>query len=226
MVAPDHDRRTDLSGRDEIIDRDAEFRAVALPQPTDARRQSLKMNFLFRFFDPRYQMRISGEQFESQRIDASDIARIARQGGPAERPLPFAEKRADVFRHEARNGKRIGEPGIEGHGPDIVAIVERDRAAILHGAHRAYVLHGALGRTHDILFGIAPPEIGRRFECHARRDVSGEHIVRTRLIGHHIRRHTAFHKFRQYLGGIADETYGEGVRVVGRISNPRQRFVE
>ena len=88
--------------RDEIVERDAELRALALAQPADARRQPLKCDPLARQRDPAAQMLVVRKQLEHQVVGARDVLRIAGQRHPAKRSLPLAEERPDVLGNESR----------------------------------------------------------------------------------------------------------------------------
>jgi hypothetical protein len=52
VVAADHERRPDLAARDELVEREAEARALAVAQPADARGQALERDALARQLDP------------------------------------------------------------------------------------------------------------------------------------------------------------------------------
>src|SRR6266542_973060 len=137
MIAPDHDRRGDLAGRNEIVDGDAESRSLALSQPADARRQALKCDSLRSELDPPTEMSVVGEELDRETIGARDVGRIAGQSHPAEWSLAVAEQRSHVLRDEARDVERIRDTGVVRHGADVVSVVEGDRAAPLHLEHRA-----------------------------------------------------------------------------------------
>src|SRR5450432_3277543 len=92
MIAADHDRRGELAARDEIIQRDAELRAIALTEPADARGEPLKVHLLLRELDPARELLVVRKELEDQLIGAVDILRIAGERDPAERTLPFAEE--------------------------------------------------------------------------------------------------------------------------------------
>ena len=105
---------------------DAEFRALAISQPADARRQTLKPHALLRQRDPPAQDFVVREHFEHKLVRAMDIGWLAGQRGPAKGTAAFAEKRTDVCRHEA--GKIVGvfHALLKGERADVVAVIERD----------------------------------------------------------------------------------------------------
>ena len=113
MIAADDDRRLDDAAPDQIVDRQAEARALAVAEPEDARRQSLERDALARQPDP------AAERLRRRRTSrapassvACDVGRIAGQRRPAERALALAEQRADVLGHEAGNVERVGDAGL------------------------------------------------------------------------------------------------------------------
>src|SRR5690348_13594002 len=113
MVAADDDRRRYLACGNEIVDRDAELRAVGLSEPANSRREALKFYLLLRQRDPAFEMLVVREQLECQRIRSRDVVRIAGQCNPAERPLPFTEQRPNVLGHEAWDVKCVLQPRVE-----------------------------------------------------------------------------------------------------------------
>ena len=103
MVAADHDRRLQFPVPHQAVDRQAELRALAVAEPADARRQSLKLDALARHRNPARQRLVVREHLEREAVGAIDVFGIARQRDPAERPAALAEERADVLGHEAGN---------------------------------------------------------------------------------------------------------------------------
>src|SRR5258708_27855126 len=124
MMAPDGDGRGQLAACDEIVQRNAELRAIALAQPADPGGQALKMNACARKSDPALQMIVVRKELEHQLVGPRDVHGIARQRDPSEWALSFTEQRADVFRNEAGYLERVAHPGVERDRPDIVAVVE------------------------------------------------------------------------------------------------------
>ena len=130
MIAADHDRRLDAALAHQLVDAQAEARALAVAEPQDPRRQSLERDALAREPDPpapatRRDANISSAASSVTRMSSG----IARQRGPAERSLAFAEQRPDVLGHEAGNVERVGDAGLLRLRADVVAVVEGDRAA-------------------------------------------------------------------------------------------------
>ena len=115
----------------ELVDAQPEARAIAVAEPEDSRRQSLERDALAGQPNPAAQRLVVGEHLERGAIGDADVLGIAGQRRPAERSLAFAEERPDVLGHEAGNLERVGDAGFDGLGADVVAVVERDRAAAL-----------------------------------------------------------------------------------------------
>src|SRR4051812_9781708 len=92
VVAADDDRRGQLTLCDEIVQRDAELRALAEAKPADPSRQTLEVHFLPRYRNPAGEMLVVREKLEHQLVGARDVFRIAGQSDPAERSLAFAEE--------------------------------------------------------------------------------------------------------------------------------------
>ena len=128
---------------DQLVDAQSEARAVAIPEPEDARRQALERDPLAGQPNPAAERLVVGEHLERRAIGDEDVLRIAGQRGPPERALALAEQRTNVFGHEARDCKRVGDAGLDGLRANVVAVVEGDRAAALHLEHRRHVsAHG------------------------------------------------------------------------------------
>ena len=117
-------------------------------------------------------------------------------------------------------------PAVTARGPDVVAVVERDRAAILHGAHRGDVL--AHGRdAAPFVFGrVLRAERGRLGEAQPVRDVADERIVSRGLIGDDIRRVAAPHQFGQHVGGVGHQPDGAGDAIGGVLPHAGERVLE
>ena len=110
-------------------------RTIAVAEPEDAGRQSLERHAFAGQTDPAAQRLVVGEHLERGAIGDVNVLGIAGQRGPPERPLAFAEQRPDVLRHEAGNVERVGDAGFDGLRADVVAVIERDRAATLQAEH-------------------------------------------------------------------------------------------
>jgi hypothetical protein len=84
---------------------------------------------------------VVGEQLRDGAVGRRDVGGITRQGRPPERALALAEQRSHERRHEPRVGVRavVREAAELGAGPQVVAVVERDGAALLERDDRVHV---------------------------------------------------------------------------------------
>src|ERR1700719_4864386 len=103
MIAVDHDRRFDLAAFNELVHSYAKFSAFSVPEPANARGQTLKMDPLFRELHPPHKRLVFGKQFERELVGAHDVVRLSAQRHPTKRAAPFAKKGANVFRNETGN---------------------------------------------------------------------------------------------------------------------------
>ncbi len=65
MISTNHDRRLDLPFLYQIVDRKAELSALAVAEPANARRQSLKLDALARQINPASQNAVLWKQFQN-----------------------------------------------------------------------------------------------------------------------------------------------------------------
>src|SRR5256714_14837823 len=106
-------------------------------------------------------MLVVREQLERERICSRDVVRITGQRNPAERTLPFTEQGPNVFGNESWDVERVLQPGVECDGSNVVSVVKRDCATLLHLQHRGYMLHCRLSRASDVIGG------GLLAHCHS-----------------------------------------------------------
>ena len=125
MVAADHDRRLDHSGAHELVHLQPEARAISVSEPTDARGQPLERDTLARHADPSHQRRIIPKHVKRESIGHMNVVGISGERGPAERTFALTEQRSHIFRHEARNVKRVLDARALRLRSDVVAVVER-----------------------------------------------------------------------------------------------------
>src|SRR5258705_7826758 len=136
MVAPDGYWRFQVATLDEGVNGLTHFRSLAIPQPADTRRQSLKVNALARKTQPTVKGAVIREQFQSEIIGLTYIFLVTRECHPTKRSLAFAEEWPNVFRHKARNLKGIFATGVERLLANVVAIVKDHRARTFQSQHR------------------------------------------------------------------------------------------
>jgi hypothetical protein len=77
MIAADHDRRFDPAGPNQVIDPLAELRALAVPEPAYAGRQTLKSHFGAGKINPSLQYGIVREQGQYKCVGRVDVAGVA-----------------------------------------------------------------------------------------------------------------------------------------------------
>ena len=97
---------------DELVDREAGLRAVAVAEPADARRQALEGDALGGELEPALEEEVVREEAPQRPVDRCDVLRIPRQHRPAEGPDASAEERSDIGRDEARICESVLDPGL------------------------------------------------------------------------------------------------------------------
>ena len=132
----------------------------------------------------------------TRRVRSMDILRIAGQGHPAEGADSLAEQRPDIRGHKTGNVERVGDTGLFCHLADVVAVVERGRAAFLKFEHRPDVGRHRGFRSADHLIRLGPRPLPPLGESPTLRQVPVERIVSTGLVGHDIGRDPASDQFR------------------------------
>ena len=127
-------------------------------------------------------------------IGHANVVGISRECSPAERSLALTEQRTHIFRHEARNVKRVFHARALRLRTNVVAVVEGHRAA--RAATRASLPRGvpstaSIARCSVCRFAFAQASSLQQVTC--RRHVAVERVVRRRLIGQRRRerRHAA-----------------------------------
>src|SRR5580704_10651850 len=128
MIATHDNRRLYFSPRDQFIQREAEFVALAVTQPANPRRQSLKLHTFLRQLDPARQMFIVRKHFEDKLVRPRDVRSFAGKRCPAKRPFPFAKKWSDIRRNKSRKVISILYAVFERERSDIVTVIKGDRA--------------------------------------------------------------------------------------------------
>ena len=137
-------------GAHQLVDLQSEPRARAIAKPADARRQSLERDALARHADPATECGIIRKHVERCLIGYANVVWITRECCPAERSLAFAEQRPHIFRHEARNVKRVFYTSVLRLRANVVAVVERHRATRFQREHRFHVSCHRLHRSLDV----------------------------------------------------------------------------
>src|ERR671923_1462611 len=222
MVAANYDRRCQLSSCDEIVERDAKRGALPLAEPADARGKTLKVHLLARECDPLAQMPVVREELEHELIRASEVGWVSRERDPPERPLSFAEERPDVRRDESRERKCFADAGVERDSSNVVAVIERHRAATLQLEHCADMLDNRSDAACYVLRRVISPKLRCRRDIEPARDVAVQRVVCARLIGEYVWYHPPPDELRQHLGSISHQTDGERLLLHSRLVDPRE----
>ena len=135
MIAAHDDRRLQLAVLHHVVHGQAEFGALAVAEPADARGESLELDPLAREVDPAAENAVLREHLQDEIVGGVNVGGIARERRPAERAAAFAEQRTNVGGHEAREIEGVFHAVLEGEGADVVAVVEGDRAHLLQLEH-------------------------------------------------------------------------------------------
>jgi hypothetical protein len=167
------------------------------PKREDARRQTLERDAFACQMDPPDQRLVVREHLERRFVGDADVLRVAGERRPAERSAPFTEQRPDVLGDEAGNVERVGDARLARLRPDVVAVVERNRAALLQREQGAHMVGHRRHRPCDVVVRIPIAQPVRFVEAEAVRHVAIQRIVRRRLIGDDVRRDAARHERRQ-----------------------------
>ncbi len=176
--------------------------ALAVTQPADAGRKALERDALFGETEPALQPPVLRKQLEKRAVGRPNVFRLARKRGPPERPLALAEERPDVQRHEAADREGVGDTGLLRLSPEIVAVVEDDRAAPPELEQRAHVIgHGRVGPL-DVPFRIRHAQARQLLERAAPRNVAVELVVGRGLIGDEIGQDVAGEQPLEQIHGI------------------------
>ena len=139
MIAPDHDRRLELSVPHHLVEREAEQVPLLVTEPADPARQALEVNALPRCVQPSMQPFLLRKQLLGLGVGPVDVFRITGQRGPAEGSDALAEQRADVQRHEPLEIERVRDAGVLRHGADVVAVIEGRDSRLVEAEHCPYL---------------------------------------------------------------------------------------
>ena len=131
MIASNHNRPLQFLPLDKIIYGRSKFGPFGIAQPANSRRQALELNPLFREFQPARQGVILWKQLQGELIGPGNVFGITAQRHPAKRAAAFTKQRANVFRNKSWNIERVGHTSFFCLRPNIVSVVERDRAFVL-----------------------------------------------------------------------------------------------
>ena len=135
MIAANHNGRFQFASSDQIVQRQPKFVALAVSQPANARRQSLKSHALLRQLYPAAQMLIVRKHLQHQLIGARNVGSFAGQRRPAKRSLAFAKQRPNIRGHKSRKVVRVFQALFKRKRSDVISVVESNRAQLLQIQH-------------------------------------------------------------------------------------------
>src|SRR4051794_9047827 len=122
MVAADDDRRLELALPHHLVEGEAEFRAIAEPDPADARGQALELDSFARHVEPMDEVSVVRKDLLHLGVGPINVLRVAGERAPAEGADTAAEERADIGRNEAREIESVGDAHLLGELADVVAV--------------------------------------------------------------------------------------------------------
>ena len=155
-----------------------------------------------------------------------NIGRLTGKRGPAERAAAFAEKRANVSRHEAGKIVSVLHALLEREGADIVAVIKSHRAHFLQREHRFHVARDGIERALFVGSGIGLAHLSGLRYVQALRNVSADGIVRAGLIGEQVGHDAAARELGNYVRAISSEPHGSGFALAHGIFQNAEGFVE
>src|SRR6201987_2133073 len=218
--------RFQFASRDQIIQSHSELVALAIAQPADSRRKSLKFHPFLRQLDPARENFIVRKHFEYQLIRAMDIRSLPRKRYPAKRPSSLAEKRAYICRDKSRKIVSILDALIVSTHPNVIAVIERYRTQFLPPDHSLHMLGHRFERTLAIAIRISLPQLRRLRHIQPLRNIAADWVVRARLVGKQIRNHSASRQLRDYVGTISYQPHGRRLAFTHGVFQYAQRFIQ
>ena len=135
MVAPDHDGRFDFAALHQLVHCDAELCALAITEPANPRRQSLKVNSFSCELHPARERLVSRKQFEREPVGARDIFGIAAQRDPSKWPATFTKQRTNVFGNKPGNIECILDASLFRLRANVVSVIKSDGPFFLQSEH-------------------------------------------------------------------------------------------
>jgi hypothetical protein len=157
-------------------------------------------------------------------VGGLDIPGVARKRGPTIRSGSLAKQRTNVRRNKAWKIKGMRHVPVIGHlAPEVVSVIEADRAAILQVKYRLHVNHHGVEHGIVVLSRVGFAQGVRSFKRIAGRDVSAAQIVGRSLVGNDVRHNIPPNQFRHHFGDVAQESNRErSIRLVKKV----QSFIE
>src|ERR1039458_1072325 len=131
VIAPNHDGSLVRPFFHKTVNPQSKPRSLAISQPADASRQSLKLDALASQFNPAAQAAILRKKFKHQIVGDRDVRSFARKRCPPERSAPFAKQRTNIRRNESWKVISILNAALKCERTNVVTVVESDRAHFL-----------------------------------------------------------------------------------------------
>src|ERR1700730_4209808 len=135
MIAAKDKGGFEYAASDGMVESQPKLVPLAVSQPANTRRQSLKLYAFLRKLYPTTEMLVVREHLQYQLIGARNVGGFTRQCCPPERAFAFAEQGTNIGGHKTREIVSVFEPLFVGEGADIVSIVERNCAEVLQIEH-------------------------------------------------------------------------------------------
>ncbi len=205
VVATDDHRRRHRAGADELVDRKARARAIAVTEPADPGGKTLEGDAAGRELEPALEQHVVREQRGELAVDHVDVRRISGEHRPSKRADPPAEERPDVRGDEAGIRERILETRVRGLAAQVVAVVEHVTARARELGHRAHVRDDRLARQAQVRLGIAHAQRLGLLDRHLGGHVARERIVRGRLVGDEVEVLAARSELREDAGRVREQ---------------------
>ena len=226
MVPPDCNRRTQFAASDHFIEGETQLVTLTEPHPADARRQTLKVDFLPCGVQPGVQMHVVRNEFLDLAIGPVDVLRIAGQRHPTKRSNASAEERPHVGGHETREVERIVNALIPGDLANVVAVVERGNACVVELKHRPHMHRNGFRRGGLNGIGIRRSHLKPLLDAPADRQVTIRRIVCGCLIRQRIRPDAPRQHLRKQLRRVSRQSNGHCRSIPDRVFDHGHCVVE
>src|SRR5205823_262771 len=148
----------------------------------------------------------------------------AREGDPSEWPASLREERSDVRRYESGIAEGVREARGLRFATQVVAVVERDRAALGECDDRFDVARDRDPRTADVFVRILAAKRARVGDSGGHIPV--ERIVSARLVGDGIDLDAAANELGQNVGGVRHKSDGSRRALSPIAFDASERVVE
>src|SRR6185437_16178893 len=226
VIASDDDGRFQAAVADHFVEEQASAVALSVAEPADARRQSLEGDLVGSVREPAMEALIVGEERQQSLVGGGDVGGISGERDPAEGPPAFAECVADERRDKAGIGEGVGHAGKFGLRAEIVAVVEGDCSALLHGEDGAHVRRDGVLHAAGVALGIFGAEGVQVFVGARDGDVSPERVVGAGLVGDEVGGEADLDHAGQDFGGVPHQADGDGLAPGFGLLRERERLVE